>query len=83
MHRSVWSRNFKNEEAMARVGPQRHKKKFNRSAVEHMWLNSSPSWRESHKHPSEVFSDLQNEVQQDEEKFQIIKEKSKLFLLSQ
>ena len=27
MRRCVWSRNLKNEEAMARVGPQRHKKK--------------------------------------------------------
>ena len=25
MRRCVWSRNLKNEEAMARVGPQRHK----------------------------------------------------------
>jgi len=24
MRRCVWSRNLKNEEAMARVGPQRH-----------------------------------------------------------
>jgi len=29
MSRCVWSRNLKNEEAMARVGPQRHKKKKN------------------------------------------------------
>ena len=27
MRRRVWSRNLKNEEAMTRVGPQRHKKK--------------------------------------------------------
>jgi len=27
MRRCVWSRNLKNEEAMARVAPQRHKKK--------------------------------------------------------
>jgi len=27
MCRCVWSRNLKNEEAMARVGPQRHKEK--------------------------------------------------------
>ena len=27
MRRSVWSRNLKNEEAKARVGPQRHRKK--------------------------------------------------------
>jgi len=27
VRRCVWSRNFMNEEAMARVGPQRHKKK--------------------------------------------------------
>ena len=27
MRRFVWSTNLKNEEAMARVGPQRHKKK--------------------------------------------------------
>ena len=27
MRRCVWSRNLKNEEAMARFGPQRHKKK--------------------------------------------------------
>jgi len=27
MRRCVWSRNLKNEEAMARVGPQRHRKK--------------------------------------------------------
>ena len=27
MRRCVWFRNLKNEEAMARVGPQRHKKK--------------------------------------------------------
>ena len=27
MRRCVWSRNRKNEEAMARVGPQRHRKK--------------------------------------------------------
>jgi len=26
MRRCVWSRNLKNEEAMARVGPQRHRK---------------------------------------------------------
>ena len=26
MRRCVWSRNLMNEEAMARVGPQRHKK---------------------------------------------------------
>jgi len=26
MRRCVWSRNIKNEEAMARDGPQRHKK---------------------------------------------------------
>ena len=25
MRRCVWSRNLKNEEAMARVGPQRHR----------------------------------------------------------
>ena len=29
MCRCVWSRNLKNEEAMARAGPQRHKKKKN------------------------------------------------------
>ena len=28
MRRFVWSRNLKNEEAMARVGPQRHGKKI-------------------------------------------------------
>jgi len=28
MRRCVWSRNLKNEEAMARVGPQRHRKKY-------------------------------------------------------
>jgi len=27
MRRCVWYRNLKNEEAMVRVGPQRHKKK--------------------------------------------------------
>jgi len=27
VRRCVWSKNLKNEEAMARVGPQRHKKK--------------------------------------------------------
>jgi len=27
MRRCVWSRNLKNEEAMARVGPQRHRGK--------------------------------------------------------
>jgi len=29
MRRYVWSRNLKNEKAMARVGPQRHKEKKN------------------------------------------------------
>jgi hypothetical protein len=28
VRRRVWSRNLKNEEAMARVGSQRHKKKL-------------------------------------------------------
>jgi len=28
MRRCVWSRNLKNEEAMARIGPQLHKKKI-------------------------------------------------------
>ena len=28
MRGCVWSRNLKNEEAIARVGPQRHKKKY-------------------------------------------------------
>ena len=28
MRRCVWSRNIKNEEAMTRVGSQRHKKKI-------------------------------------------------------
>ena len=27
MRRCVWSRNLKNEEAMVRVGPQRHREK--------------------------------------------------------
>jgi len=27
VRRCVWSKNLKNEEAMARVGPQRHRKK--------------------------------------------------------
>jgi hypothetical protein len=48
-----------------------------------MGLNTSPSWRESHKYKSEVFSDFQNEVQQDEERLQIIKEKIRHFLLRQ
>jgi len=29
MRRCVWSRNLKNEEAMARVGPQRHREEKN------------------------------------------------------
>jgi len=34
MRRCVWSRNLKNEEAMARVGPQRHRnKKFTNQTV--------------------------------------------------
>ena len=43
MSRCVWSRNLKNEEAVARVGPQRHKKKkkqniCDRRIVHLVWL---------------------------------------------
>ena len=31
MRRCVWSRNLKNEEAMARVGPQRHRREKKKS----------------------------------------------------
>jgi hypothetical protein len=44
-----------------------------------MGLNASPSWRESLKHPSEIFSDFQDEVPQEEERLQIIKEKASPF----
>jgi len=39
MRRCVWSRNLKNEEAMARVGPQRH-----RGGGYTVWSQTSRSW---------------------------------------
>ena len=51
MRRCVWSGNLKNEEAMVRVGPQRHKKKKEKEK-EHKYIqpaeevqgNVFPSW---------------------------------------
>ena len=42
MRRRVWSRNLKNEEAMARFGPQRHKK--NISVSDYFLAVISNSW---------------------------------------
>ena len=39
MRRCVWSRNLKNEEAMARAGPQRHRKqKSSRDSISDSFL---------------------------------------------
>ena len=35
MRRRVWSRNLKNEEAVARVGPQRHRKQTKKKQTKH------------------------------------------------
>ena len=56
MRRCVWSRNLKNEEAMARVGPQRHggggreKKKKVRNGTISLKINTNGSqkWEETH-----------------------------------
>jgi hypothetical protein len=38
MHRCVWSWNLKNEEAMARTGTQRHRKKYNNNFININWF---------------------------------------------
>jgi len=38
MSHCVWSRNLKNEEAMARIGPQRHRKQIKTKQTKPMYI---------------------------------------------
>ena len=40
MRRCMWSRNLKNEEAMARVGPQRHRKQKKQTGMTWSWFHN-------------------------------------------